>query len=100
MVSCVMDILFHVINKTSADREKIQPLLIYEELIMDFDRAYADYLKDKDIKEIAKLEKKIGKTLLAYYTPPIASNLDDKTLEKIQELEKKLCVRLVAYETH
>ena len=37
---------------------------------MDFDRTYADYLGDKDIKAIAKLEKKIGKRLLAYYTPP------------------------------
>lgn len=67
---------------------------------MDFDRTYADYLDKKSVKEITKLEKKIGKTLLAYYTPPVASNLDDETIQKIQDLEKKLCVRLVAYESH
>lgn len=67
---------------------------------MDFDRTYSDYLDDKGIKEIKKLEKKIGKTLLAYYTPPAAANLDDKTITKIQELEKKLCVRIVAYDSH
>lgn len=67
---------------------------------MNLDRTYADYLKANDVKAIKKLEKKIGKTLLAYYTPPVASNLDDKALAKIKELENKLCVRLVAYETH
>jgi len=67
---------------------------------MDFDRTYADYLDNKSVKAIEKLEKKIGKTLLAYYTPPVASNLDEKTLDKIQELERKLCVRLVAFETN
>ncbi len=67
---------------------------------MNFDHAYADYLNEKDVKSIAKLEKKIGKRLLAYYNPPIASNLDEEMLGKIQSLEKKLCVRLVAYESH
>lgn len=67
---------------------------------MDFDHTYADYLSDKDIKAIAELEKETGKTLLAFYTPPAASNLDADALAKIQDLEKKLCVRLVAYDTH
>jgi hypothetical protein len=67
---------------------------------MDFDHTYADYLSEKDVKAITKLEKKIGKRLLAYYTPPATSNLDEDVLAKIQDLEKKLCVRLVAYDTH
>ena len=67
---------------------------------MDFDHTYADYLKDEDVQAITELEKKIGKRLLAYYSPPAASNLDGDTLTKIQDLEKKLCVRLVAYEFH
>lgn len=67
---------------------------------MDFDHAYADYLNEKDIKAIAELEKKTGKRILAYYTPPAAANLDEKVLADIRELEKKLCVRLVAYDTH
>ena len=65
---------------------------------MDFDHVYADYLEDKGIKEIQDLENETGKMLLAYYTPPIASNLTDEHLKRIQELEKKLCVRLVAYD--
>jgi guanylate kinase len=67
---------------------------------MDFDRTYADYLGNKDIKAIAKLEKKIGKRLLAYYTPPATSNLDEDVLARIQDLEKKICVRLVAYDSN
>lgn len=67
---------------------------------MDFDHTYADYLGEKEVKAIAKLEKKIGKRLLAFYNPPVASNLDEKTLGQIKDLEKKLCVRLVAYDTH
>jgi hypothetical protein len=67
---------------------------------MDFDHTYADYLSDKDIKAINELEKETGKRLLAFYTPPAASNLDADVLAKIQDLEKKLCVRLVAYDTH
>ena len=67
---------------------------------MDFDHTYADYLGAKDVKAIAKLEKKIGKRLLAYYTPPATSNLDEDVLAKIQELERKLCVRLVAYDSN
>ena len=67
---------------------------------MDFDHTYADYLGEKELKAIAKLEKKIGKRLMAYYTPPATSNLDEDVLAKVQELEKKLCVRLVAYDAH
>ncbi|WP_300460083.1 hypothetical protein [Desulfobacula sp.] len=67
---------------------------------MDFDHSYADYLKDEDIAAITELEKKTGKRILAYYTPPKAANLDDNVLTKIRELEKKLCVRLVAYDEH
>jgi len=67
---------------------------------MDFDHTYADYLSDKDVKAINKLEKRIGKRILAYYNPPAASNLDEDTLARIRNLENKLCVRLVAYETH
>jgi hypothetical protein len=67
---------------------------------MDFDHTYADYLSDEDVQAITELEQKIGKRLLAYYTPPVASNLDGDVLAKIQDLEKKLCVRLVAYESH
>lgn len=67
---------------------------------MDFDHTYADYLGDKEVKAIMKLEKKIGKRLLAYYDKPAASNLDEDIVAKIQALEKKLCVRLVAYDSH
>jgi hypothetical protein len=67
---------------------------------MNFDYAYADYLKDDDIAAITELEKKTGKRILAYYTPPNAANLDENVLAKIRELEKKLCVRLVAYDEH
>lgn len=65
---------------------------------MDFDHTYADYLKDDDVKAIAELEKKTGKRILAYYTPPGPANLDDGVLAEIRQLEKKLCVRLVAYD--
>jgi len=71
-----------------------------KERIMDFDYTYADYLGEKEIKAIAKLEQKLGKRLMAYYTPPVTSNLDEKDLSKIKDLEKKLCVRLVAFDTH
>jgi len=67
---------------------------------MDFDHTYADYLSDEDIQAITELEKKIGKRLLAYYTPPAAANLNEDVLVKIKDLEKKLCVRLVAYDSH
>jgi hypothetical protein len=67
---------------------------------MDFDHTYADYLSNEDIQAITELEKKIGKRLLAYYTPPAASNLGEDVLVKIRDLEKKLCVRLVAYDSH
>jgi len=67
---------------------------------MDFDYTYADYLGEKEVKTIAKLEKKIGKRLMAYYNPPATSNLDEDIVKKIQALEKKLCVRIVAYDQH
>ena len=67
---------------------------------MDFDHSYADYLSEKEIKAIQALEQKTGKRIMAYYSPPAASNLDEKVLDEIQALEKKLCVRLVAYEAH
>ena len=67
---------------------------------MDFDRTYADYVDDEGVDQIKALEKELGKTLLAYYTPPEPANLSDSQLKKIEELEKTLCVRLVAYETH
>ena len=67
---------------------------------MDFDYTYADYLGEKEVKAIAKLEKKIGKRLMAYYNPPATANLDKDVLTKIKDLEKKLCVRLVAYDNH
>ena len=67
---------------------------------MDFDYTYADYLGEKELKSIAKLEKKIGKRLMAYYSPPAPSNLDEDALAKVKELEKKLCVRIVAYDSN
>ena len=67
---------------------------------MDFDRAYADYLNEDNVREIQKLEEDTGTRILAYYTPPDPANLDDQQLEKIRDLEKKLCVRLVAYQAH
>lgn len=67
---------------------------------MDFDRAYADYLKDAEIKAISELEEKTGKRILAYYTPPASANLDDNVLGEIRKLEQQLCVRLVAYDAH
>ncbi len=65
---------------------------------MDFDRTYADYIDEEGVTAIKELEKKTGKCLLAYYTPPGPANIDPKELQKIKELESKLCVRLVAYE--
>ena len=67
---------------------------------MDFDHDYANYLDKKGIAAIQSLEKETGKIIMAYPTPPIASDLSKEALEKIRELEKKLCVRLVAYDTH
>ena len=67
---------------------------------MDFDHTYADYVDDEGVDQIKALEKELGKTLLAYYTPPKPANVSGAQLKKIEELEKKLCVRLVAYDTH
>lgn len=67
---------------------------------MDFDYKYADYIDESGVAEIQKLETETGKTILAYYTPPVASDLPKEQLDKIRALEKKLCVRLVAYDTH
>ncbi|BDC98982.1 hypothetical protein [Persicobacter psychrovividus] len=70
------------------------------ENLPEFERKYADYLSEEDLKKIEALEKESGKTLLAYYTPPKPAEIDPETLKKIQALEKKLCVRLVAYDYH
>ncbi|MGD8209441.1 MAG: hypothetical protein PVH37_15035 [Desulfobacterales bacterium] len=67
---------------------------------MDFNTEYANYLDKEGLKAIQALEKETGKIIMAYPTPPVASNLSDEQLDKIRKLEKKLCVRLVAYETH
>ena len=67
---------------------------------MNFDHAYADYVDEKGVGEIQNLEKDLGKTLLAYYTPPVAANLTVEQVARIKALEEKLCVRLVAFETH
>lgn len=67
---------------------------------MNFDYAYAEYMDENGVKEINRLEKDLGKTLLAYYTPPAPAKLSDDQLEKIGKLENKLCVRLVAYGKH
>lgn len=67
---------------------------------MKLDYNYADYVDEKGLAEIQALEKELGKTLLAFYTPPVASDLADEQLKRIRDLEKKLCVRLVAYEMH
>jgi hypothetical protein len=67
---------------------------------MDFDYKYATYVDEEGLKAIQELEKKTGKTILAYTTPPEAAQLSKEDVDKIKELEKKLCVRLVAYETH
>ena len=67
---------------------------------MDFNHEYANYLDKEGLKAIQALEKETGKIIMAYTTPPVASDLPKEHLDKIRKLEKKLCVRLVAYETH
>ena len=67
---------------------------------MNFDTAFADYVDDSGIDQIQALEKELGMTLLAYYTPPKPADLSDDQLKKISALENQLCVRLVAYDTH
>jgi hypothetical protein len=67
---------------------------------MDFDKSYADYIGEEGINKIQALEEETGKLIMAYYTPPVASNLDKDHLSKLQRLEKELCVRLVAYDKH
>jgi hypothetical protein len=67
---------------------------------MDFDRAYADYLKKEDVAAIEALEKETGTRILAYYAPPMAAQVPEEQLQKIKDLESKLCVRLVAYKNH
>ncbi|MEW6443877.1 MAG: hypothetical protein AB1640_23275 [bacterium] len=67
---------------------------------MDFDHAYADYLKNEDVARIEELEKATGTRILAYYTAPEAAHMTEAQLQRIKELERKLCVRLVAYKTH
>ena len=65
---------------------------------MDFNHTYADYIDEEGVAAIKELEKKTGKCLLAYYSPPGPADIAPKELQKIKELESKLCVRLVAYE--
>ena len=67
---------------------------------MNYDYDYANYVDEKGAQEIQELENKIGKTILAYPTPPVPDKLREEDKEKIESLEKKLCVRLVAYEKH
>ena len=67
---------------------------------MDFDNTYADYLDEKAVGDIQRLEKETGKRILAFYSPPVSADLTSEQLQKIQSLEKRLCVRLVAYEAH
>ena len=67
---------------------------------MDFNHEYANYLDNDGLTAIQALEKETGKIIMAYPTPPVASELPEEHLDKIRKLEKKLCVRLVAYETH
>jgi hypothetical protein len=67
---------------------------------MDFNHDYANYVDENGVKEIQALEKETGTVILAYPTPPMASNLSKQQLDRIRDLEKKLCVRLVAYENH
>ncbi len=67
---------------------------------MDFDHAYADYLKKEDVAAIETLEKETGTRILAYYAPPMAAQVPEEQLQKIKDLESKLCVRLVAYKPH
>lgn len=67
---------------------------------MDFDHEFANYLDEKSVSEVQKLEKEIGTTLLAYPERPLPAQVTKEQLEKIKDLEKRLCVRLVAYETH
>ncbi|MEH0154061.1 hypothetical protein V6R21_07915 [Limibacter armeniacum] len=69
-----------------------------EGYISDFDHRYADYLSDKDLKQIQEFEKKTGKVLLAYYSKPRVAELSDEELNMIKKLEEKLCIRIVAYE--
>lgn len=67
---------------------------------MDFDHEYANYLDEEGVAAIQALEKETGKIIMAYPTPPVASDLPKEHLDKIRKLEKKLCVRLVAYDSH
>ena len=67
---------------------------------MDFDHEYANYLDKEGVAAIQALEKETGMIIMAYPTPPVASDLPKEQLDKIRALEKKLCVRLVAYESH
>lgn len=67
---------------------------------MKIENQFADYIDKNGLAEIEALEKELGKTLIAFSTPPQPANLSDEKLARIKELEKKLCVRLVAYEQH
>ena len=67
---------------------------------MNFDTTYADYVDEAGVEQIKALEKDLGKTLLAYYTPPNPAKISSAQLKKIKDLEKKLCVLMVAYDKH
>jgi len=56
-------------------------------------------LETRRLEDVKSLEKKIGKTLLAFSCREIhPSKLKEGELEKIKEVEKKLGVSLVAIE--
>ena len=59
--------------------------------------SYISSLKGEDVKRIEKLEKEMGKTLLAFSQNEISpAPLDDGELAQIKNLEMKLGVSLVA----
>ncbi len=56
-------------------------------------------LNEKDVGDIAKLEKDLGKTLLAFSCSDVgAAKVSDNELDRIKALEKKLGISLVAVE--
>jgi hypothetical protein len=67
---------------------------------MDWNRDFANYIDEKNVKLIEDLENKTGKLILAYPTPPVPAQLSEENRTEIESLEKKLCVRLVAYDRH
>ena len=45
-------------------------------------------MDEKGIEEIQGLEKELGNTLIAYYTPPQPANLSDDKIARVRESEK------------